>query len=542
MQKVLCVSLAFLFFQAKAGLQVGAVLQRTANITAHGIEAQPPWKWTGLKTHGFPPPVRAGHAAVVTGRGDYIFIIGGCLQGFQGIKCFNDVHTINVGSLYWKQEQIAGKRPMPRAGHTATLVNEIIYLFGGANFDATFGDAYKLDLKRKQWVPAVSAGAAVPSKRTNHAAASDSNGYIYIFGGAVNGEFTNDMWVFATPQEPLSYEDSFPINWVAIAPTGLIPSSRGSHSMTFVDGQLIVFGGYDGEALSDLHSYNIAEQRWLKLTNTDLQPAPRQAHSSAHYGSSVVVVGGCGMSGPLAMCYSDVWRFNITSMKWTQMQLEGSLWIARGGHSVSLIHSNLYAFGGCQLGLECFQDFTKLTMLDSFFRVNGKSNLTPSTSSSPPPPPLPSSSSLSSSSPPHHSNRSAVVQKGTYGPKVVLFGTRDTGRPLFVIPPTNKDFGIDHINDGGHTGMNPGECDENCDFRGVCHGGVCYCQPRFHGPACDMAIVDRENTFGIEMVPIVLGISVAVSFVIVLGLFHCIEGYKKQTEDTLCHSLPATYW
>ncbi|CAJ1444949.1 unnamed protein product [Effrenium voratum] len=103
------------------------------------------WSWSELEAPGAPSK-RQGHAAVEVGR--KIYIIGGCLQE---IRCFNDVHVFDTGTRQWSEESFAGPAPVPRGGHTATLVGSDIFVIGGANSEATFSDVHRLDLLRRTW-------------------------------------------------------------------------------------------------------------------------------------------------------------------------------------------------------------------------------------------------------------------------------------------------------------------------------------------------------------------------------------------------------
>jgi len=65
---------------------------------------------------------------------------------------------------------------------------------------------------------------------------------------------------------------------------------------------------------------------------------------------------------------------------------------------------------------------------------------------------------------------------------VSLAGFKDQGAP----PPTNSDFGMDKVNPKGKLGIQSGQCTakDNCNFRGICQDGVCYCQKNYYGPTC----------------------------------------------------------
>lgn len=51
----------------------------------------------------------------------------------------------NIVDTY--KNRIFSKKPMPRDGHTACIINDKLILFGGDRHRLTFNDTYELDLK-----------------------------------------------------------------------------------------------------------------------------------------------------------------------------------------------------------------------------------------------------------------------------------------------------------------------------------------------------------------------------------------------------------
>jgi len=250
------------------------------------------WPWSRVSINGPSPAAREGHSLVEVGK--RLFLFGGCVQG---IRCFNDVHIFDTETLTWSQEPITGDAPEPRGGHSATLVGTDMYVFGGANSDTTYGDAYKLDLIQRHWSRAVPVGStSLPSRRTSHAAAADSHGRIYIAGGYdAESNFLNDVWildVYAGQSQDWKDGNSFPAVWEKPSPTGEAPTPREGHSLTLVDRHLVLFGGYtaSGAVSNDVYLYDLETQAWKSARPAGTEvPAPRQAHSAVRHGRDVVV-------------------------------------------------------------------------------------------------------------------------------------------------------------------------------------------------------------------------------------------------------------
>merc|ERR1719409_2682187 len=89
-----------------------------------------------------------------------------------------------------KEEQ-HGDAPLPRFGHTTTLVGATrVVLFGGATGDAgrytITADAYSLEVDTNTW-SRISAEGTTPSARAAHAAACVDQQQLVIYGGATGG-------------------------------------------------------------------------------------------------------------------------------------------------------------------------------------------------------------------------------------------------------------------------------------------------------------------------------------------------------------------
>lgn len=326
------------------------------------------WSWSPVVTQGAAPAARQGHASVEVGRG--IYVIGGCAQD---VHCYNDVHVFDADRLEWRQEAIVGEPPEPRSGHTASLVSTDVFVFGGANSEETFGDVHCLDLVKRRWARAsfAAGGGPVPERRTSHAAAVDTHGRIYVFGGyGAGGRFLNDMWILkvsgaAVASGSLRDSGAQPIIWVQQSPTGPVPAAREGHTLTLVDRKLVLFGGYAacGKALNDVHLYDVDAQHWTELQTGGVPPLPRQAHSAVRHGRDVVVAGGCDSGDSQPRCFNDVWALNMIDMQWTQKSSDAATWYMREGHTATFVRGRMFVFGGCQLGSQCYSD---VTVLDSF--------------------------------------------------------------------------------------------------------------------------------------------------------------------------------
>jgi len=649
------------FFSARAALLAACIfvalpLEAATVSTRFGFTSGSKfsWTWSRVDPSGVQPSAREGHAAVEVGN--KIFVFGGCVQG---IRCFNDVHIFDTDSLEWTQEPFTGDAPEPRGGHSATLVGTDIFIFGGASSETTYGDAYKLDLVNRHWTRAVPSGCpAVPSRRTNHAAVADAHGRIYIVGGYdADSNFLNDMWilnVYAGNVDKWEDAGSFPVVWEKPAPTGQAPEAREGHSLTLVDRKLLLFGGYtaSGTVSNDVHLYDLEGQQWsAPPVAGDMLPSPRQAHSAARHGRDVIIAGGCSVSEVQPECYNDVWSLNTIDMRWSKRSTDTVSWFAREGHSAVFVRGRMFAFGGCQLTSECFNDVTVLDTSEpcpslcsghgtcangQFCRCeagftghdcmqpltcpkdcSGNGQCTESGTCACnngwggtdcaidiPCPGAPTKCtghgmclgngqcqcfpgysgdgcaagaalcprdcsghgfcSASSQCVCHQGFTgvdcntpllSLVAQEVHTPPKTLHLAALPKNLSLAlgktkhglayvppnkmndVPPPSGEQFGIPEINDIGHTGVQVGKCDDNCNFRGVCREGECFCQPGFYGKKCGMVKTSEKGTVSLAVLLLIGGGCTVVSFSIMTLLLHLSMQSKRAKETELGYNI-----
>ncbi|XP_074501003.1 host cell factor 1b isoform X5 [Sebastes fasciatus] len=84
--------------------------------------------WEIPPTSGPPPPPRESHTAVVTsGRSADRLIIYGGMSGCR----LGDLWVLHIDSLTWSKPTLSGTGPLPRSLHSATTINNKMYVFGG---------------------------------------------------------------------------------------------------------------------------------------------------------------------------------------------------------------------------------------------------------------------------------------------------------------------------------------------------------------------------------------------------------------------------
>ena len=107
----------------------------------------------------------------------------------------NRAYQFHFSDHKWEKINVTSKvEPAPRAGHSAVILGDDMYIFGGKDCDTRMNDLWKLNLITKEWTQIECEGA--PSVRCGHSAQIWGH-YMIIYGGffALCQEL-NDMHVF----------------------------------------------------------------------------------------------------------------------------------------------------------------------------------------------------------------------------------------------------------------------------------------------------------------------------------------------------------
>ena len=188
----------------------------------------------------------------------------------------------------------------------------------------------------------------VPARRVEHTSVV-YNGDIYMFGGASDAEYQNDLQVLVGGGS--FFTGSSDPQWTTVATTNA-PTPRYGHSASVVGDKMYVFGGErSGTVFKDLFAYDFATATW-EYVQASNSPSPRYDHAAAVSGSTLIVSGGRSNDKIL----SDAWALDLNTMTWSAL-VEMDVG-ARFGHSIAVDGAKQFVFGG----------FTATGFSDDFFR------------------------------------------------------------------------------------------------------------------------------------------------------------------------------
>lgn len=184
------------------------------------------YHWEKIDEDNFEEPCpRESHSTVL--YKNQLIVYG----GMNGKKRLNDIWMLDLNTFTWIKINTIGTNPLARSMHTATIVDNEMYIFGG--FVHERSKSWKctssiqcLDLELYKWknFPSI----IRPKPRAGHAAI-EHYGRIYIWSGRDDSEFDemlpikchNDVWYFES-RKPLKVMDvkvvkcdreSFKLEW-----------------------------------------------------------------------------------------------------------------------------------------------------------------------------------------------------------------------------------------------------------------------------------------------------------------------------------------
>ncbi|WEW60553.1 Negative regulator of mitotic exit [Emydomyces testavorans] len=213
----------------------------------------------------------------------------------------------------------------------------------------------RLNFPTPQSTPFPRYGAAVNS-------VASEDGDIYLMGGLVDGSTVKgDLWMIESNSGNLS---CFPLTPITEG-----PGPRVGHASLLVGNAFIVFGGdtkiNDHDTLDDtLYFLNTSSRQWSRAVPPGPRPAGRYGHSLNILGSKIYIFGG-QVEG---FFFNDLISFDLNALqnpgnKWEFLVRNsheggpppGKIPPARTNHTIITFNDKLYLFGGTN-GIQWFND------------------------------------------------------------------------------------------------------------------------------------------------------------------------------------------
>lgn len=191
-------------------------------------------EWTGVPV-ATGPSGRYGHAACLLGGCFYVH--GGHVDG----RNLDDLWSFDIrqlgqdtpnGQYKWERVSYSTPAPLARTGHTLVPYRNKLYLFGGTDGDYHYNDSWSFDVATGAWTELECIGY-IPIPREGHAAAIVDD-VIYVFGGRdVHGKDLGDLAAFRISNQ----------RWYMFQNMGPTPMAKSGHSLCAAHGKVFVIGG-----------------------------------------------------------------------------------------------------------------------------------------------------------------------------------------------------------------------------------------------------------------------------------------------------------
>lgn len=293
-------------------------------------------------------PRRVNHAAVAVGH--RVFSFGGYCSGedYETLRQI-DVHIFNSVSLRWRKLPPAccspSKVPYMRYGHTAVLIDDIIYIWGGRNdTEGACNVLYTFHTGTEQWTtPGVS--GHIPGARDGHSACVLDR-TMYIFGGfeQLADCFSNDIHKLDTKS----------MSWTLVRAKGAPARWRDFHSATVIGSRMFVFGGRADRSgpfhsnneiyCNRIRAFDLLTETWLDAPQCSPPPEGRRSHSAFAYQGELYIFG--GYNARLNRHFQDLWRYTPETGRWQRVEVQGKGPCARRRQCCCIVGDKILLFGG----------------------------------------------------------------------------------------------------------------------------------------------------------------------------------------------------
>jgi len=201
--------------------------------------------WVEFQPPDPKPNIRYGTAAVFDPRARALVNFA----GFTDDGRYDDTWAFEPDTERWTDISPADGHPLRRCLHNGIYESRghRFLIYGGQSGGAAQGDIWAFDLETPGWTELTP--SASPDGRWFASTAYDPSGHrVLMFGGEKDGGQgnTDELWVF----------DLATNAWAPLGAEGVTPRQRSRAASIFIasEGRMLIYGGADGSALSDLWS------------------------------------------------------------------------------------------------------------------------------------------------------------------------------------------------------------------------------------------------------------------------------------------------
>jgi dynein heavy chain len=252
----------------------------------HNMEASSPSQLSYNAWANVPAP-RASHSATLIGDNLYIF------GGYGGLgysrRDLDDLYSLNVRTWLWAKISAKGTPPEKRSGHQGCAIEKQLFVFGGSNSSVQFQDLHVLDtdIEPPTWSKMTSGLEVCTWNQAACSVIAIPTWKIFTFGGCTGmltdqnrqGELVDQTHIL----------DTGILRWTQPKIDGKPPSSRSDTCMSYDSkgSRLIVYGGWSDRWHDDLYTLDVGNIVGPPYAITDMIPKLGPVTGGTH----IIIVG-----------------------------------------------------------------------------------------------------------------------------------------------------------------------------------------------------------------------------------------------------------
>jgi N-acetylneuraminic acid mutarotase len=208
------------------------------------------------------------------------------------------MYSFSFKSYKWKRIEQKGDIPCPRSQHSAIVIGDRMYVYGGAGYypfeEDHYSSVYAFHLKEKKWEKLNGRGEC-PGERSGHVVVA-YGGKMYVMGGMSVSGFHNDIFEFDTSS---GY-------WKKLLTKGPSPSLLSVfHSAVQEENShlMYILGSLD-DGDFNFYQFDFTKFQWSKVQFKEQVPIPTSFHTCVINGKEIILFGGENYQS----VNNDLWR------------------------------------------------------------------------------------------------------------------------------------------------------------------------------------------------------------------------------------------
>eukprot|EP00475_Leptophrys_vorax_P034508 TRINITY_DN5576_c0_g1_i1.p1 TRINITY_DN5576_c0_g1~~TRINITY_DN5576_c0_g1_i1.p1 ORF type:complete len:187 (+),score=59.05 TRINITY_DN5576_c0_g1_i1:46-561(+) len=150
-------------------------------------------------------------------------------------------------SFRWSKQSFTGDAPTPRSSHTGSIVGDTLVIYGGYGNGVERGDFFHVNLSSFESTYVAPLDKTSKIVRIGHTAQVVGD-QIYVYGGWNGKKYLNYGFLYSVDKMNMLLEKN---------KDRVVPTARRDHSITLVNNKMFLFGGWNCvEQFNDLWVLN----------------------------------------------------------------------------------------------------------------------------------------------------------------------------------------------------------------------------------------------------------------------------------------------